>query len=417
MQPAGVEWISPRCSTWCERQRTGHEPGAAIGTPPPILHFSGTSIMLRSTATRRTAAFLTVILAVGAFSTTQAQGLRGRDRSGGVRWPDVFGRADEWYAGDEAVRIADNLLLYQHTNGGWPKNVDMARMLTDVEKGRLAQRRDRAETIIDNGATHTQIRYLAMVHQATGEERFADGARRGLEFVLGAQYANGGWPMIFPLQDNYTRHLTFNDGAMIGVMRLLRDVAAGEAPYGFLDASLRERAQAAIDKGLEVILKCQIVVDGHLKAWCAQHDEVTFAPAKARTYELPSISGQESVGIVRYLMDVENPSPEVQAAVRGAVAWFEAAKITGMRVDRVPAPDLDPPRDVVMVEDASAEPLWARFCEIGTNRPMFVGRDGIVHDRLDEIEHERRVGYAYVGPWARELLERDWPAWREKHDE
>jgi PelA/Pel-15E family pectate lyase len=337
-----------------------------------------------------------------------------RSGRGGVRWPNVFGRGDEWYVGDEAVRIAENLLLYQHTNGGWPKNIDMARALSDAERERLVRRRDRAETIIDNGATHTQIRYLAIVHKATGEARFADAARRGIEFVLGAQYANGGWPMIYPLQDNYTRHITFNDGAMIGVMRLLRDVAAGEEPYDFLDQPLRDRAAAAIDKGLDAILKCQILVDGKPTAWCAQHDESDFSPAKARTYELPSISGQESVGIVEYLMDIENPSPDVQAAIRGAIAWFEASKITGMRVDWIRAPELTPPRDRVMVEDADAGPLWARFYEIGTNRPMFVGRDGIVHDRLVDIEHERRLGYAYVGPWASDLLERDWPQWQQE---
>jgi PelA/Pel-15E family pectate lyase len=335
-------------------------------------------------------------------------------RGRGVRWPNVFGRDAEWYGGEEAVRIADNLLLYQHTNGGWPKNIDMARAMSDAEKERLARNRDRAETIIDNGATHTQIRYLAVVHKATGEQRFADACRRGLEFVLAAQYANGGWPMIYPLQDNYTRHITFNDGAMIGVMRLLRAVAAGAEPYEFLDQPLRDRAAAAIAKGLDVILKCQIVVDGKATAWCAQHDEVDFSPAKARTYELPSISGQESVGIVEYLMAVDNPSPEVCAAIRNAVSWFEAAQIKGMRVERVRAPDLDPPRDVVVVEDAEAGPLWARFYEVGTNKPMFVGRDGVVKERLADIEHERRMGYAYVGSWARELLERDYPAWQQK---
>jgi PelA/Pel-15E family pectate lyase len=340
----------------------------------------------------------------------------GRGR-GGVRWPNVFGRSDEWYAGEEAARIADNLLLYQHSNGGWPKNIDMARTLSDAQKERLARNRDRAETIIDNGATHTQIRFLALVHKATGEERFADACRRGLEFVLGAQYENGGWPMSFPLQDNYTRHITFNDGAMIGVMRLLREVSAGEEPYDFLDQELRDRAAAAIAKGLDAILKCQIVVNGQRTAWCAQHDERDFSPAKARTYELPSISGQESVGVVEYLMDIDPPTPEVRAAIQGAAAWFEAAKITGMRVQWVRAPEFDPPRDRVMVEDADAGPLWARFYEIGANKPMYVGRDGVVHDHLADIEHERRMGYAYVGSWARELLEREYPAWREKWGE
>lgn len=356
-------------------------------------------------------AVLIVTLAIADHAEAQRSGRRG------VRWPNVFGRDAAWYGGDEAVRIADNLLLYQHSNGGWPKNIDMARTLSDAEKERLAHNRDRAETIIDNGATHTQIRYLAMVHKATGEPRFADACLRGIEFVLKAQYPNGGWPMIYPLQRGYYSHITFNDGAMIGVMRLLRDIAAGEEPYDFLDPAVRERAAAAIAKGLDVILKCQIVVDGKPTAWCAQHDENDFSPAKARTYELQSISGQESVGIVEYLMDIDEPSPEIRAAINGAVAWFETAKITGMRVDWVRAPEFDPPRDRVMIEDADAGPLWGRFYDIATNKPIFVGRDGVPHDKLSDIEHERRMGYSYVGPYARVLLEREYPEWRKKWGE
>ena len=36
---------------------------------------------------------------------------------------------------------------------------------------------------------------------------------------------------------------------------------------------------------------------------------------------------------------------------------------------------------------------------------MFVGRDGVVHDHLADIEHERRTNYSYLGPYARDLLE------------
>ena len=58
-----------------------------------------------------------------------------------------------------------------------------------------------------------------------------------------------------------------------------------------------------------------------------------------------------------------------------------------------------------MVADPTAEPLWARFYEIGTNRPMFVGRDGIIHDHLADIEQERRLGYAWLGDWPRRSAE------------
>jgi PelA/Pel-15E family pectate lyase len=340
------------------------------------------------------------------------------EREGGsrLRWPDAFDEPDEFYASDEAIRIADNLLLYQRSNGGWPKNVDMARVLNEREKARLTRDRD-GQSLIDNGATHTQIRFLALVHSAAGEERFAEAARRGVEFLLKSQYDNGGWPQISPLEDDYSRHITFNDNAMIGVMRLLRDVAKGKAPYQFLDQAIRDRAASAVARGVDVILKCQVVVDGKPTVWCAQHDERTFAPAKARAYELPSLSGSESVGIVRFLMGIDDPSPEIRTAIHGAVAWFEAVKIMGQRVERVRAPELDPPRDVIVVEDPDAEPLWARFYEIGTNRPMFVGRDGVVKHQLADIEHERRMGYAYLGDWADELLERDYPAWQKKWGE
>ena len=42
-----------------------------------------------------------------------------------VPWTRVLQQSDRWYGGDEARRIADSVLRYQHANGGWPKNVDM----------------------------------------------------------------------------------------------------------------------------------------------------------------------------------------------------------------------------------------------------------------------------------------------------
>ena len=37
----------------------------------------------------------------------------------------------------EARRIGDQLLLFQRVTGGWPKNIDMARVLTDEEKAKV----------------------------------------------------------------------------------------------------------------------------------------------------------------------------------------------------------------------------------------------------------------------------------------
>jgi PelA/Pel-15E family pectate lyase len=201
---------------------------------------------------------------------------------------------------------------------------------------------------------------------------------------------------------------------MIGVMTLLRDIARKEASYTFVDEPRRSRAERAVKKGVECILKCQIKVGGKLTAWCAQHDEKTFAPAPARAYELVSLSGSESVGITRFLMGIEKPSPEVVQAVEGAVAWFETAKLLGIRVEQKQDSKAPKGLDRVVVEDPSAPPLWARFYEIGTNLPMFCDRDGVVKRKLSEIGYERRNGYAWLGEWPLKLVEKEYPAWRKK---
>jgi PelA/Pel-15E family pectate lyase len=333
---------------------------------------------------------------------------------GQSRWRNILDYPDDFYGSEESIRVADNVLLYQSSNGGWPKNVDMASKLSESQKTNLLKRRNHVETLIDNGATWTQIRYLALLYQATGDNRYADAANRGLEFILAAQYPNGGWPMIYPLRKGYYSHVTFNDGAMMGVMNLLRDVADGKKPFEFVDASLRDRCRTATEKGLDCILKSQVVVDGKPTVWCAQYDESTLQPAAARAYELVSLSGYESVGIVEYLMQIENPSPAVRRAIEGAVDWFQRVQIEGKSVEWVDDPATGRPKDRVVVDDPSADPLWARFYEIGTNRPMFVGRDGVIHEHLADIERERRLGYAWLGEWADDLLEDDYPEWKEK---
>lgn len=330
-----------------------------------------------------------------------------------IAWNRALDQPPAWYASADAVRIADNVVLYQHENGGWEKNIDMARALGDSDRARL---REDAQggTTIDNGATYTQIRYLARVYESTRRERFRDGMLRGVDYLLAAQYANGGWPQFYPIRQGYYEHVTFNDGAMIGVMRVLRDVAQGRASFASVDGERRSRAAAAIVRGLNVILRTQVEFDGKLTAWCAQYDHATLRCAKARAYELPSLSGGESVDVVRYLMEIDEPGPDIVRAVESAVRWFDEVKLTGIAV--VVKRDTTLPRgfDRVVVDDLAAPPLWARFYEIGTNKAMFVGRDGIVRNSLAEIEHERRVGYNYLGAWARELLSREYPAWRRR---
>lgn len=326
-----------------------------------------------------------------------------------ITWDRAQRQDADWFHSAEGRQVVDNVLLYQFPSGGWPKNTDLAKLLSEDDKRRLVRRRD--EATIDNGGTHTQLRFLARAYAATREQRVADSFMKGLDYLLTAQYGNGGWPMFFPVREGYYSHIDFNDNAMSGVMMLMADVADGESPFDFIDAERRQRAAAAFAKGIDCILKCQVVVAGQRVAWCAQHDEVSFAPAPARAFEPVSLSGNESVGLVRCLMRVEKPSAEIVAAVHGAVQWFNAVKLSGIRVVRIETPD---GADRAIENDANAPPLWARFYEIGTNRPIFTGRDAVVRYSYAEIERERRLGYAYYGNWPKDLLNKDYPAWAKK---
>ena len=57
-------------------------------------------------------------------------------------------------------------------------------------------------------------------------------------------------------------------------------------------------------------------------------------------------------------------------------------------------------------------PLWARFHEIGSNRPFMANRDGKKVYSLSKVALERRTGYAWYGSWPARILERDYPAWK-----
>ena len=328
-----------------------------------------------------------------------------------VTWSDVLKQPDAWYASTEARGIAAHVLEHQRADGGWPKNTDMA---AAPDPAAVTAARSKPDSTIDNGATVTQLRFLARVLHAGGDAAYRSAFNRGLDYLLAAQYPNGGWPQYYPLRADYSRHITFNDDAMAGVVMLLWDVRDGVTDVSFVDPNRKGRAGAAVERAIALVLRSQIRVNGRLTAWCAQHDEVTLEPRKARTYEHISLSGAETVGLLRILMRVETPSPPVVEAVDAAVAWLQAVQLAGVRVEQRPDPSLPGGTDRVVVADRSAAPLWARFYEIGTNRPIYSGRDGIVRYALSEIEPERRNGYSWLGTWPQRLLADEYPGWKKR---
>ena len=331
------------------------------------------------------------------------------------KWASIIKEKESaWFASNEAKQIAENVLLYQRNIGGWPKNIQMQNPLTEVEKQKLiALKSSTKDVTTDNGATYQEMLFLSKMYAQVQDERYQKAFLAGLDYILEAQYDNGGWPQFYPLKKGYYTHITYNDDSMVNILNVLKHCIDKTDYYSIKPSEATiERAKIAFDKGIDCILKTQYKQNGVLTAWCAQHDEVTLLPANARAYELASLSGKESAKIVLLLMSIENPSPEIITAVNSAVTWFEKTKITDLREERVPVPN-SKIVEKVMVKDANATPLWARFMELSDNTPFFCDRDGIKKASIAEIGQERRTGYAWYTNEPKEVLKK-YPAWKKK---
>ena len=362
---------------------------------------------------------LAVMLAMAlATATAVADTGNGGDGLKTKKWTSAAEKlSDAFFATPEAERIGDNLLFYQHPTGGWPKNTQMQDSLTAADRKRVEKlKQGKRYATIDNKATTTEIKYLARLYAATNDAKYRDAAIRGFSYLFEAQYDNGGWPQFYPLSKGYYTHITYNDDAMVNVLKLMRDASLGKKPFGFLPDSVRAAAKASLDKGIQCILNTQVVQNGVKTVWCAQHDEHTLKPAPARAFELASLSGQESDDIVLFLMSLSNPSMEVRQCVEDAVAWFRKSRITGKRIEYFT--NADGKRDYRITDcaqgDAPCKPLWARFYTLEDNRPFFCDRDGVMRFSVSEIGYERRNGYDWYNSDGLEVFKR-YDKWKEKY--
>ena len=281
---------------------------------------------------------------------------------------------DAWFFTDSARLVGANVMAHQIENGAWPKNINFFRLEDD---GAAAPSSLEAATI-DNAATTTEIRFLMRLFTATGDSLCLESALRGVRYLLSMQYDNGGFPQYFPRRDHYHARITFNDDAMVSVLRLLREVSLRRAPYGPFPLELSVEAAAAVDRGVACILACQYVQHGVRTVWAQQYDEHTLQPAPARAFELAGLCSAESAAIVEFLQSVSEDHPEVLPAIDDAIKWFRAHQLPDGR--------------------------WARFYTLEDNRPFFCGRDGVMRFSLDEIEEERRNGYSWYNTRPAKLL-------------
>ncbi|MFT3735538.1 MAG: pectate lyase [Rhodocyclaceae bacterium] len=333
-------------------------------------------------------------------------------RGGPVIEGNLGEQNEAFWASAQGATVADVIVGYQNADGGWPKLERDSSLTVPVNRAALSG--FKAKSTIDNDATTKQIVALARAFRGSGQARFRDAAVRGIEYLLAAQHRSGGWQQYWPEPQGYKARITFNDDAIANVLEIMRDVAERRGDFAFAGLDLSRRAAAAYDAGLGLILKTQIVVKGKLTGWCAQYDENTLKPGMGRAFELPSISGGESVNVVRFLMSIDKPSPAVVKAVQGAVSWLDTAKLSGIKRARREDRTLEYGFDFVVEKDAKAEPVWARFYDTADGKPLFSSRDSKPRASFDEVAYERRVKYNWYTSEAAPLLKTDYPAWLQR---
>ena len=321
-----------------------------------------------------------------------------------------------WYRSEEARRIADNIVSFQTPAGGWSKNLNItshARApgeLFGPENGSQhlsAGDFDAAPTwdyvgTIDNDATTTELRFLAKVISENGNENtvsYRASFLRGLDYLFAAQFPNGGWPQVWPLQGGYHDAITLNDDAMLNVLELLRDVSDGQNEFAFVPPEVRTRASASFKRGMDCLLALQVVVNGRRTVWCQQYDTLTMQPCSARNYEMPSLASGESANVMLFLMQLPEPGAEEISAVHAAAAWFEKTKLMNVAFKSTGSTGRD------LISAPGNGPIWARYYQIGDDKPIFGDRDKSIHDTVDEISKERRNGYSWFGNGAKRALQ------------
>lgn len=316
---------------------------------------------------------------------------------------------------NQIVHIAENLLVTQNADGGWPRNQDWLRVggprakLPDSTEGTTQQ----SSSTLDNWATWSQIGYLARVYQKTGLIRYANSATKGITYLLDHQKSSGGW------SGADVDAITYNDRVMAGVMKTLKQITTDRQLYKFVTNPLLRQARAALDKGLNCILNTQILQDGQLTVWGQQHDHQTYEPVWARSFEPPALVSTESVDVVEFLMSIQDPSSEVIRSVQSAISWFESVKIQGVRIEKTAIPPVIEENerydfDYIVIRDPAAEPIWTRYYDLQTGQPLFSNRGRKQVKRFQDLSLERRVGYRWYNYAPANLLLSAYPEWQKR---
>lgn len=270
--------------------------------------------------------------------------------------------ADEYYY-HAAEKVGDVLRRAQHESGGWNYMADLAGEKSLREWydtiGRNGWRLEEFQhywgnATFDDAGTAEAAKFFLRLYTEKRDSRYKVPLDNAIAFILKSQYSNGAWPQRYPLthgmlrpgNPDYTSYYTFND-----------DVAAENIEfltmcYGALgDARFLEPIARAMNAF--VIMQQPKPQAG----WALQYTP-DLKPSGARTYEPRALVTHTTATNVELLVKFYGLTgdPKFLARIPDAIEWLEGLVL---------APGIAP-----------AGRTHPTFVEPGTNKPLYVHREG-----------------------------------------
>lgn len=246
-----------------------------------------------------------------------------------------------------AMAAGEALIRGQNRHGGWGHTIDFAALGGDTVS-------------FDDNQTQSAISFLMALEAESRDSAVAAALDRALQLMVRSQLPSGGWPHLYPEQGNYHDYATFNDGGINDCIRVM------------IEAHRRDPGNEAVARSLRRAGRFMQIsqLPPPQPGWAQQYNEY-LQPAWARTFEPPSVCPAETVRNVSTLLDLFIALEEetMLEPIPDALRWVREVRLPNGK--------------------------WARFVELGTNRPLYYDRGRIRVAGIADLHIERATGYGY----------------------
>ncbi len=269
----------------------------------------------------------------------------------GMAYLEAYEATQDRYYLEAALETADALVRGQLRSGGWDYRIEFG----SDERLQYAYRVEgdkagpRNVSTLDDDTTQSALRFLMRVDRAMEfrNGRIHEAAIYALANLLSAQYPNGAWPQRFerppdaakfPVKPagypttwpweypgkQYLSHYTLNDNTMADAITTMLDAWR---TYG------DERYRASVERAGGFLLAAQMPEPQ--PAWAQQYDAYMH-PAWARKFEPPAITGGESQGAMKTLLQLYRETGEGKylEPLPRAIAYFRRSRLADGRLAR-----------------------------------------------------------------------------------